>query len=50
MAKIVCALYEDPVTGYACNDIPDIERYSGGQTTPAVRVKTTQGSGESTDR
>src|SRR5690348_15476500 len=38
MAKIVCVLYEDPVTGYpptyARSDIPDIERYPGGQTTP----------------
>jgi len=38
MAKIVCVLYEDPVTGYpstyARDDIPNIERYPGGQTTP----------------
>src|SRR6186713_2338816 len=38
MAKIVCVLYEDPVTGYlktyARDDIPRIERYHGGQTTP----------------
>src|SRR6266436_9870125 len=37
MAKIVCVLYEDPVTGYprtyARDDIPNIERYPGGQTT-----------------
>src|SRR3979411_192942 len=38
MAKIVCVLYEDPVTGYpstyARDAIPEIERYPGGQTTP----------------
>src|SRR5256714_8016903 len=41
MAKIVCVLYEDPVTGYprtyARGDIPDIERYPGGQTTPTPK-------------
>src|SRR3979411_1100885 len=41
MAKIVCVLYEDPVTGYprtyARDDIPDIERYPGGQTTPTPK-------------
>src|SRR6202022_3399359 len=41
MAKIVCVLYENPVTGYpstyARNDIPDIERYPGGQTTPTPK-------------
>jgi hypothetical protein len=34
-------LYEDPVTGYpsayARDDIPDIERYPGGQTDPQSR-------------
>jgi formate dehydrogenase len=38
MAKILCVLYEDPVTGYpksyARNDIPKIDRYPGGQTAP----------------
>jgi formate dehydrogenase len=38
MAKIVCVLYDDPVDGYpetyARDDIPRIERYPGGQTTP----------------
>src|SRR4030081_1041459 len=38
MAKIVCVLYEDPVTGYpstyARDDIPNIDRYPGGQTSP----------------
>ena len=41
MAKIVCVLYEDPVSGYpnsyARDDIPGIERYPGGQTTPTPR-------------
>src|SRR6202022_2487190 len=41
MAKIVCVLYENPVTGYpstyARNDIPDIDRYPGGQTTPTPK-------------
>src|SRR6266478_280977 len=41
MAKIVCVLYEDPVTGYsrtyARGDIPQIERYPGGQTTPTPK-------------
>ncbi|MGH7947812.1 MAG: NAD-dependent formate dehydrogenase, partial [Candidatus Binataceae bacterium] len=38
MAKIVCVLYDDPVTGYpksyARNGIPTIQRYPGGQTVP----------------
>src|SRR5262245_31883593 len=38
MAKIVCVLYDDPVDGYppkyARDDIPRIERYPDGQTTP----------------
>src|SRR3981081_3154743 len=41
MAKIVCVLYEDPVTGYprtyARDDIPVIERYPGGQTPPTPK-------------
>ena len=41
MAKIVCVLYEDPVTGYpktyARDDIPRIERYPGGQATPTPK-------------
>src|SRR5687767_8172104 len=41
MAKIVCVLYEDPVTGYpktyARDDIPRIERYPGGQITPTPK-------------
>jgi formate dehydrogenase len=41
MAKIVCVLYDDPVDGlpksYARDDIPKIERYPGGQTTPTPK-------------
>jgi formate dehydrogenase len=39
MAKVLCVLYDDPVDGYpesyARDDIPAIERYPDGQTTPA---------------
>jgi formate dehydrogenase len=42
MSKIVCVLYDDPVTGYpktyARDDIPKIERYPGGQTTPTPKA------------
>jgi formate dehydrogenase len=38
MANILCVLYDDPVSGYppsyARDDIPKIERYHDGQTTP----------------
>jgi formate dehydrogenase len=38
MAKILCVLYDDPITGYpksyARNDIPKINHYPGGQTAP----------------
>ncbi|MGV1014306.1 MAG: NAD-dependent formate dehydrogenase [Methyloceanibacter sp.] len=38
MAKVVCVLYDDPVTGYpktyARDDIPKITKYPDGQTTP----------------
>jgi formate dehydrogenase len=38
MAKILCVLYDDPVDGYppdyARDEIPEIERYWDGQTTP----------------
>ena len=38
MANILCVLYDDPVSGYppssARDDIPRIESYYGGQTTP----------------
>jgi len=39
MAKIVCVLYDDPVDGYpppaARDDLPVIERYPNGQSTPS---------------
>lgn len=38
MAKVVCVLYDDPVTGYppayARDDIPRLERYPDGQSLP----------------
>ena len=38
MAKVLCVLYDDPVDGYppayARDEIPRIERYYDGQTTP----------------
>jgi formate dehydrogenase len=38
MAKVVCVLYDDPVTGYpksyARDDIPKLQGYPGGQTLP----------------
>jgi formate dehydrogenase len=38
MANVLCVLYDDPVSGYptsyARDDIPRIEQYFGGQTTP----------------
>src|SRR5438093_13303304 len=38
MATILCVLYDDPVDGYppeyARDEIPRIESYHGGQTTP----------------
>jgi len=38
MANVLCVLYDDPVSGYppayARDDIPKIEGYPGGQTTP----------------
>ena len=38
MATILCVLYDDPVdgypSGYARDDIPTLERYPDGQTTP----------------
>ncbi len=43
MAKVVCVLYDDPVTGYpktyARDDIPSIERYPDGQTPPTPRAR-----------
>src|SRR5438552_1566026 len=42
MAKIVCVLYADPVTGYpksyARDEIPKIEGYPGGQTAPTPKA------------
>jgi len=39
MAKILCVLYDDPVSGYppeyARDEIPKIDRYPGGQTAPS---------------
>jgi formate dehydrogenase len=41
MAKILCVLYDDPVTGYpksyARKDIPKIDHYPGGQTAPTPK-------------
>jgi formate dehydrogenase len=41
MAKILCVLYDDPITGYpksyARNDIPKIDHYPGGQTAPTPK-------------
>ena len=38
MAKVLCVLYDDPIDGYppkyARDDIPQIERYPDGQSTP----------------
>lgn len=42
MAKIVCVLYDDPVTGYpqsyARDDLPEIARYPDGQTLPTPKA------------
>jgi formate dehydrogenase len=42
MSKIVCVLYDDPVTGYpkkyARDDLPKISHYPGGQTTPTPQA------------
>jgi formate dehydrogenase len=39
MAKVLCVLYDDPVDGYppsyARDDVPQVERYYDGQTTPS---------------
>ena len=38
MAKVVCVLYDDPVDGYPTtyprDDLPHLDHYPGGQTTP----------------
>ena len=42
MAKILCVLYDDPVTGnpksYARDGIPKIDHYPGGQTAPTPKA------------
>ena len=42
MAKVLCVLYEDPITGYpksyARVDIPQITSYGGGQTAPTPKA------------
>ena len=44
MAKILCVLYDDPITGYpktyARNDIPRIDHYAGGQKAPTPDTST----------
>jgi formate dehydrogenase len=41
MARVLCVLYDDPVSGhpktYARDGIPKVERYPGGQTTPTPK-------------
>jgi hypothetical protein len=41
MAKVICVLYDDPVTGYpktyARDGLPKIERYPDGQTLPTPK-------------
>ena len=42
MAKVLCVLYDDPVTGYptsyARDDIPVLDAYPDGQTLPSPRA------------
>jgi formate dehydrogenase len=42
MAKIVCVLYDDPVSGYpstyARDDLPKLEKYADGQTLPTPKA------------
>src|SRR6184192_1084696 len=42
MAKVLCVLYDDPVSGhpksYARDGIPKVEHYPGGQTTPSPKL------------
>src|ERR1022692_990859 len=39
MAKVLCVLYQDPVTGfprsYARDEVPGFDHYPGGQTVPS---------------
>src|SRR5580658_759297 len=41
MAKVLCVLYDDPITGYpksyARADVPKIASYPGGQTAPTPK-------------
>jgi formate dehydrogenase len=41
MAKVLCVLYDDPITGYpksyARADVPKIDRYPGGRTAPTPK-------------
>ena len=41
MAKVVCVLYDDPVTGYpksyARDNVPELERYPDGQSLPSPK-------------
>src|SRR4029450_3988416 len=41
MVKVLCVLYDDPVSGhpksYARDGIPKVEHYPGGQTTPSPK-------------
>jgi len=41
MAKVLCVLYDDPITGYPKtyprDDLPKLERYPGGQTLPTPK-------------
>src|SRR5882724_8593236 len=41
MAKVLCVLYDGPVSGYpkfyARDDLPKLDRYPGGQTLPSPR-------------
>lgn len=42
MAKVLCVLYDDPVTGYpptyARDDVPKLDHYPGGQTLPTPKA------------
>lgn len=42
MAKVLCVLYDDPTDGYpttyARDDLPAIDHYPGGQTTPTPKA------------
>jgi formate dehydrogenase len=42
MSKVLCVLYDDPVDGYpksyARDDIPQLDRYPGGQTLPTPKA------------